>query len=386
MKLLLILEHHFYEDKNCDIWCDRVINYDFFRRYLQTFDEICVCARLSYVETKDLKWQKASGSGIRFIPINDFQGAKGAFLNVFNIKSVIRKSIKEADVCILRTPSPISILAYEEIRKSKKPYALEMMMSAKGIFVGDRIYHKIASGIMEKYVKRMCKKADGVAYVTKDILQKQYPTTGFTEVYSSINLDVDDFYKQKWNKEERPIEYIIISTGYMDNKRKGQGISIEAVKILLERGYNVRLVLVGDGRLKREYMDLVTKLKIENKVEFLGLINDKKEIKKRLVEAHVFILPSVSEGLPRSILEAMAVSLPCVASDVDGIPELLDTEYLVHGFEARDYADKVESLIVDWYKMLEVSNKNYERACEYSREILDKRRKKFYDKLASKIM
>lgn len=381
MKLLLVLEHHFFEDKNHNVWCERVINYDFFRRYLQTFDEIFVCARLSHVDVHDIKWQKASGSGVRFIAINDFQGFKGAIANFYKVKKVIRKSISKVDICILRAPSPISILAYAEISKSKKIYALEMMMSAKGMFVENRFCDRVANCVTDIYIKQMCKKADGVAYVTENILQKKYPTFGIVETYSSINLDKNDFYKQCWNREVIPKEFIIISTGYMDNRRKGQDVSIKTTKILLDRGYKIKLVLIGDGKLKEYYVDLSKQLKIENNVEFTGLINNKKEVKNRLINAHLFLLPSKAEGLPRSILEGMAVGLPCVASDVDGIPELIGEDCLVNGYDAEDYADRIECLLKDWNKMITLGNENYEKALSYSREILDNRRKRFYDKL-----
>ncbi len=80
-----------------------------------------------------------------------------------------------------------------------------------------------------------------------------------------------------------------------------------------------RLLLVGDGPERAALAALATRLGISDRVEFAGFVEDPARAFARM---DVFALPSLHEGLPVALLEAMAVGLACVAADVGGIPEV----------------------------------------------------------------
>jgi glycosyltransferase involved in cell wall biosynthesis len=101
---------------------------------------------------------------------------------------------------------------------------------------------------------------------------------------------------------------------------KNHRMLIEAAGILKRRGTSFRLRLVGDGPLRTEYQELCRSLGIEAQVEFLGYRNDIPEL---LAETDVAVLTSVKEGLPRAVLEAMAMGLPVVATRVPGTCEVV---------------------------------------------------------------
>lgn len=389
MNLLLVLEHHFIQDNDNNIWCERVIDYNYIKRYLMVFDNVYVCARLKKVNQKVLNLKKVSGENVKFIPLKDFYGVKGTLLNICNLKKTINKSVKSKDIncIILRVPSIISICSYSSVKKANKPFAIEMVMSAEKMFVSNKFIYSLINNVLVRYVKTMCLEADGVSYVTDHILQEAYPCkylknqVGFTSSYSSIDLFNEDFHEQKWELENRPLVINICHTGYMDDDRKGQKILIDAVKILVDNKIKVHLTLIGDGIKRTSLENLVRDLCLEDNVKFTGAIKSKKEILNILKESHLFVMPTMSEGLPRSIIEAMAVSLPCIASDVDGIPELLDEEYLVHEFDALKYANKIEELCNDWPKMIVAGKENFKRAHKYEATLLADKRKSFYKEL-----
>jgi glycosyltransferase involved in cell wall biosynthesis len=85
---------------------------------------------------------------------------------------------------------------------------------------------------------------------------------------------------------------------------------------------DVRLFLVGNGPLRNELEHLVTKVDLETCVNFCGRITNDK-VPDYIVASDIFVLPSLSEGLPIVILEAMAGGLPIIASKVGGIPEIV---------------------------------------------------------------
>ena len=126
---------------------------------------------------------------------------------------------------------------------------------------------------------------------------------------------------------------------------------------------------------------MVQELGIDDIVEFKGLIKNKKEILEYLRKSHLLVFPTQSEGLPRTIIEAMAQGLPCISSPVDGIPELLDDEYLIDYDDFNGYANKFIELINNWDKMITVSKQNYIKSKKYNKNNLNSKRCEFYKKL-----
>jgi glycosyltransferase involved in cell wall biosynthesis len=97
-------------------------------------------------------------------------------------------------------------------------------------------------------------------------------------------------------------------------KVKGLQYLIEAISLLKNK--NIKCLIIGDGPEKNSLQKLVKELSLENKVIFLG---KRKDIPELLSATDIFVLPSLSEGLPISLLEAMASKCACVVTDI-GLP------------------------------------------------------------------
>ena len=103
---------------------------------------------------------------------------------------------------------------------------------------------------------------------------------------------------------------------------KGQRILIEAVEHLIEDGRKVHLRLIGDGP-DREYLEsFVAERKLSGQVSFEGSINQE-QIRAFYAAADIFAMASFAEGIPVVLMEAMAMEIPCVATNIHGIPELI---------------------------------------------------------------
>lgn len=102
---------------------------------------------------------------------------------------------------------------------------------------------------------------------------------------------------------------------------KGLHTLIDALPQVMAHHPDARVLIVGDGELRADLEAQAHAIGIADKIVFAG---ERDDVPALLRIADMFVLPSVSEGLPISLLEAMAAKLPLVASDVGGIPELID--------------------------------------------------------------
>ena len=126
---------------------------------------------------------------------------------------------------------------------------------------------------------------------------------------------------------------------------KGLPLLLDAVSLLVRRGYEINLLLVGDGPEKENLISRITDLGIEDRVELTGFVESPKQQLQRM---DIFVLPSEHEGVPLSLLEAMALGIPSVASQVGGIPEVVRSgsdALLVEGRAPETWASELATLL-----------------------------------------
>ena len=102
---------------------------------------------------------------------------------------------------------------------------------------------------------------------------------------------------------------------------KNHGGLLEAFALILKQHPNCCLHLVGDGDLRPDIETLASKLEITKAIVFHGMQSD---VHPYLENADIFLLPSKYEGMPMTIIEAMATALPIVATQVGGIPDMVE--------------------------------------------------------------
>lgn len=134
----------------------------------------------------------------------------------------------------------------------------------------------------------------------------------------------------------------------------GQLAEVKGVKYLIEAfseiaGYfpDFRLVIIGEGEEKKELQSQAAALRIENRVNFKGKV-PLEEVKENMRRCYCLVLPSLSEGLPRVLMEAMALSKPVVAGRVGGIPEIVkdkENGFLTKARNSSGLAKKLKILL-----------------------------------------
>ena len=131
-------------------------------------------------------------------------------------------------------------------------------------------------------------------------------------------------------------------------KEKGVMELLNAFKNLTNKGYNISLKIVGDGKLMK-YSRLFSKEHNLNNISLNGWVN-RSELINHLKQSDVFVLPSWQEGMPNSLIEALASGLPCITTSVGVIPNYLINNQHAIIIEPRDEKNleiSMEKLIKD---------------------------------------
>lgn len=105
-------------------------------------------------------------------------------------------------------------------------------------------------------------------------------------------------------------------------EQKGPLLLIEAVRRLVDEGLTPELVLIGDGPLRRPIEELIERLGLQEYVRLAGL-QGSEAVRDEIIGARALVLPSFAEGLPRVLMEALALGRPVISTYVAGIPELV---------------------------------------------------------------
>jgi len=158
-----------------------------------------------------------------------------------------------------------------------------------------------------------------------------------------LDSDIDDLRTELSVADD---EKVLLFIGRLA-KVKRVDILIALTKSLIKEGFKVKTILVGDGPDRKLYEKLASST--ANNVIFVGQV-PRTEVHKYYPLADVFVLPSLSEGLPQVLLEASAAGKPCVATDVNGTSDIIvhgETGYLVERSNIDAYRRYVKVLLED---------------------------------------
>lgn len=393
MRVLVALENRFLKTQNGNIYSTTVCDYGFWRRYLQVFDEVLVLARVEEIQEIEFDKAPANGPNVSFFSLPYFIGPWGYLKQYRRLKSLVKQSIAAADVFILRIPGTIASTLWHYLKTKRIPYGVEV--------VGDpwesitqasvkSIVSPVARYILTKHQKKQCRNAVAAAYTSKSYLQRKYPPGGWSTHYSSIELPDDVIIDEsrlakRFESMNDPLNgkrpFRICHIGSMSALYKAQDKLMEAVAICRREGFNVELTFLGDGKYKDVFLAEAEQLEISDFVNFAGHVPPY-QVAEYLDAADIFILMSLTEGLPRALIEAMARGLPCIGTNVGGIKELLTDEDMVEPKSAEKLAEKIMTVISDLDRLVQMAKRNIDKAREYSSGELNKRRVEFYKKVA----
>lgn len=284
--------------------------------------------------------------------------------------------VKNHDFIILRVPSMISFRIYKYIKKYNKKYMTESMGCAWDAYWNHGIIGKLVSIFGYYNMKKIVFNADYATYVTSEFLQKRYPCKNKSIGVSNVSINHVENFKNYNNFNK--FKFSMLTAAAVDVKYKGQQFVLKAIKDLKKNNINVTYYLAGGGN--QSYLKKISKrYNIDDNVIFLGQLS-KKELFDIYKKIDIYIQPSLQEGLPRSVIEAMSCGLICVGSKTAGIPELLQNECLFDRKSSKSIK-KILLYIINECNLEKISDENCRNAKKYLEDNLNKKRFDYYKEI-----
>lgn len=390
MKANIYLEERFIKDKNNNYASVNNSGDQFWDRYLNVFDQINIIARVKEVKTIPKNALIIKNKRIHFTEIPYYHGAKNFLLKSPKIIFYIYKATKNNGINILRLPGTIGSIASIFIRIKKTPYGIELVADPYEVFSKGGVGGLFSLPLQKLFtynVKKLCLNAKGVSYVTKNTMQKRYPTgkgkmsTHYSSIHLPDNLIIKTHRIPSYIESKK---FHIFMAGTMDQMYKGFDTAIDALALIKskENMRKINISIAGDGIYKDFLINYAKEKNVYENISFLGKIT-REEVINNLDNADLFLMPSRTEGLPRALIEAMARGVPAFGSNIGGIPELLSHKYLFNPEDSKKLAELIEDIIDKPDELSNMSKNNIKIANEYRLDILFDRQNKFYTYLAN---
>lgn len=196
----------------------------------------------------------------------------------------------------------------------------------------------------ERVLTRMVSCYDANSWGARDyLISRGLPADKFVVIPNGVEL-----YSCPWThaRSKGPVRAVCVARFI---PRKRHDVLLHALARVRDSGIDMHCSLIGHGPLAEEIWALTTCLNLTDRVAVLGSVSHS-EVGSKLAEADIFVLTSMWEGMPGSVLEAMAAGLPVVATDVNGTSEVVQdrvTGFLVPADDAVATAEALISLARD---------------------------------------
>lgn len=300
--------------------------------------------------------------------------------SVKNIKAYValKKVIRDGQYDVVHCNTPVAgILTRIAANAKRKKGELKVIYEAHGFhfYKGGPLKNWILWYPIEKLFSYI---TDVLITINQEdfALAQAKMKAGRVEYVHGVGIDVEKFTRQTINKVEKRNELnipqnakLLLSIGEL-NRNKNHETVIRAIKDM-----DVFYLIAGNGPLENNLREIVYDLGLSNRVRFLGY---RRDIGELCTAADLFVFPSLREGLPVSLLEAMASGLPVVCSQIRGNTDLID-EYGGALFDPLDVENCKKAII----KILsgdlpQYGAYNSKRVQQFSLEIVNQEMRKIY--------
>ncbi len=304
------------------------------------------------------------------------------FLGLFEIRKLIKKEKPNVlFLCSSKAGALGSLAAYlysRKLAKNSRPLVLYR--------IGGWTFNDPCSSLSKalyKFIEKFSAKWKDIIIVNSEHDRKQAvelkikPKGEILTIYNGLDINKLEFLpKEEARKEIFNFQFSIFNqfsnpniqlVGTIANLYKTKGLEylVKAAKILKDK--ETKFVVIGEGMEREKLENLIKKYKLEKNFFLIGAIPD---AYKYLKAFDIFVLPSVKEGFPWTVLEAMAAKVPIIATKVGAISEIMETRkdgLLVESKKPKQLVEAIEKLINNEDLRIELADQAREKVeKEYS--------------------
>ena len=370
MKVLLVTDFSIYQQEQ-KIYTKFAFS-SIIKRYYERFGKISFCCPLKTSELPAECDIEITDMVEEITPLTSWDGL------LHRKGRVVRMAIEKSDMIIARFAAFSSPFVCSIAHKIGKPVFAEVMSCGWDGLWNHGVTGKLVAPVMLLNVKQALWNADYALYVTEEFLQRRYPCKNKTVGVSDVVIDeISDEVRQKRSARVAQIDphnITLMTSGAVNVWYKGQHFVIRAIPLLNKMGIRVKYYCVGQG--DSGYLKKVAKkYGVEDQVVFTGAVSHD-EVFRLLDQCDVYVQPSLQEGLPRALVEAMSRGCPAVGARTGGIPELLPDECIVKRKSVKALAKAIEKMLGDG--LTQYSEQSFLRAADFQGEKLDAKREAYF--------
>lgn len=349
-------------------------------KYAFLADDITFLCR----ETSSLKQRTAiTYPHFSFIPVPNLNGVAALPRHLKQASRIIKEAVAQADIGIFRMPSLISFLAAHYAHERGLPYIIEAVSCPWDALWNHSMTGRAAAPFFTLAQRHLIRRAPYVVYVSERFLQERYPTLGRSLACSDVELPPEGAGEGILHRRlERlasmpPASPLVLGTAAaLDVAYKGQRFVIEAMGRLRKLGMDIEYRLAGGGDASA-LLEAAERHGVRDRVHILGALPHEAVFTFH-DELDVYVQPSLQEGMPRAVIEAMSRGCLVIGSSVGGIPELIPPSCV---FE-RGNVDALERILAELWKsrarLSEYAKVCFARASSFRPAVLDEKRRNFY--------
>lgn len=389
MDLLLVYEDKAAVDREGTVYIGTAFSNAALECYFQHFDHVTMLVRRADVSPDDTKrlsgMNKVTTDRLSVVFLPNPTADMKSYLNPQThreFKQTVLAEIKPDRAVIVRVPSSSGTIAADYCHKIGKPFLAEAIGCPWDSLWNHSLKGKIMAPSAWECFRRVMRNAPYSVYVTNEFLQRRYPTRGVTAAISDVELrpmEPSVLQARLAHIRDRKGKIKIATSGGLV-AYKGQQFVIEALAKLRAQGntdYEYHLAGSGDDQTLR---DLARELGVADQVVFEGRLAHE-QMFPWLDGMDLYIQPSLTEGMPRSLIEAMSRGLPALGTKTGGIPELLGDDCTFPSKGADTIAQMLSALRPE--DMERMAESNFERAKDFQKALLDQKRAAFYAAFAA---
>ena len=328
---------------------------------------------------------KLMEEGFKVINYNIRRGSinpLNALKNIFELYKIFRR--EKFDAVHLFTIQPV-VYGSLAARLAEVPIIFSLIEGLGSLFTVKNLKNASLAFIVKLLLKIAFKLSTKVNFISRDDYEALKPLVNPAKVFliSSTGVDIDYFSLNKLDKEKLEAlkqelkikdNHIVITTIARLIWEKGIKEFVEAANLIGKKYDNIIFLIVGwidRGNPSVVDENFIKESEKNPNVRFLGARDDIREI---LALTNIYVLPSYREGIPRTILEAMAMEKPVVTTNAPGCR--LTVEDCVNGFwvpvkDSRALAEAIERLIIDKELRVKMGKAGKEKVVkEFSNEVV----------------